>query len=622
MASHRFSLKKAALAGATLVSTLALQPAQAQQQKPNVVIIFTDDQGYADVGSFGAQGFTTPNLDQLAHEGRRFTNFHVPQPICTASRVGLITGCYPTRIGFKGALGPNSNIGIGEGELTLPQLFKTKGYATGMVGKWHMGDAPQFLPTNRGFDEYLGLPYSHDMWPRHPEFPKSYPPLPLIEGTKVINSDMQPSDLEGLTTLYTERAVSFIDKNKNKPFFLYVAHNMPHVPLYVSNKFKGKSKLGIYGDVIEEIDWSVGEINKALERNHLDKNTLVIFASDNGPWLSYGDHAGHATPLREGKHTNWEGGTRVPCIMRWPGKIPANTVSNDMVMTIDLLPTIAHQLDAALPQHPIDGLDVWPLLTGQTGAHNPHEAYYFYYGNNELQAVSTGDGKWKLQLPHGYNTLNGWPGGKDGIPAKYEAASVKAAELYDLENDISETKDVAAAHPDIVARLQADAEKAREELGDGLTKRVGNGTRPPAQLAPATPAPNIVNHPITISCDVTTEATNGVILAQGGRRNGYALHLKDGNPIFSVRQNGRLYTVVAPEATHGRFSLKATLEKDGTMTLSVNGAPAITGKANGLFAEQPSDGFTVGQDTITAVGDYDVPNALEGKVENVKITTD
>jgi arylsulfatase len=482
MTSDKFNSIKTALGGGSSASTLVTHAAPAAPRTPNVVVIFTDDQGYADVGSFGGQGFSTPNLDQLAREGRRFTNFHVPSPSCTASRAGLLTGCYPSRIGLLSALTPNSPLGLNAGETTLPQIFKAKGYATAMVGKWHLGDAPQFLPTNRGFDEFYGLPYSHDMWPRHPESPKSYPLLPLLEGTKIINPDVQPADLTQLTTNYTERAVSFINKNKEKPFFLYLAHNMPHVPLYVSDKFKGKSKLGLYGDVIEEIDWSVGEVTKALARNQLEDNTLVIFASDNGPWLSYGDHAGSALPLREGKQNNWEGGTRVPCIMRWPEQIPANTVSNDMVMTIDLLPTLAHRLGVPLPDHPIDGVDVWPLLTGHPGAKNPHEAYFFYFGNNDLQAITSGDGRWKLVLPHTYRTLNGKPGGKDGVPVAYENHTVERAELYDLETDKGETKNVADAHPEIVARLQGEAERAREVLGDGRTNRTGKGVRAPGRL--------------------------------------------------------------------------------------------------------------------------------------------
>ncbi len=467
------------IAGAAALQVLAGAPAQGAEMNktPNVVLIYTDDQGYADLGSFGAQGFQTPNIDQMAREGRRFSDFHVAQPICSASRASLLTGCYPNRIGINGALSPHSKIGISQNETTLAQLFKKQGYATGMIGKWHLGDAPQFLPTNRGFDSYFGIPYSHDMWPLHPQTPKAYPPLPLMENTSVVNPDLQPADLEQLTTNYTKHAVDFIDQNRDKAFFLYLAHNLPHVPLFVSEKFKGKSEKGLYGDVIEEIDWSVGEVNKALKRNHLDENTIVIFASDNGPWLSYGEHAGSAYPLREGKGTSWEGGTRVPCVMRWPGHIPANTVCDDMLMTIDILPTLAKIIGAPLPETAIDGLDVWPLLSGAAGAQNPHDAYYFYYENNQLQAVTSGDGRWKMVLPHTYRTLNGREGRDDGLPINYEQVQLKKPELYDLRADQGEARNVAEENPNIVAQLQIAAEKARTELGDALTNRIGSGVR-------------------------------------------------------------------------------------------------------------------------------------------------
>ncbi len=458
--------------------------AAAAGRLPNVVIIFTDDQGYGDVGVFGAKGFTTPNLDRMAAEGRKFTSFHVPQPVCSASRAGLLTGCYPNRIGIHGALGPGARHGLAATELTLAQLVKQKGYATGMAGKWHLGHHAQFLPTQRGFDEYYGLPYSNDMWPHHPEAKAgTYPPLPLIEGEKAIKVGLGHADQEQLTTDYTARAVKFIERNKERPFFFYLAHNMPHVPLYVSSKFKGKSQQGLYGDVIMEIDWSVGEVLRALERHGLEKDTLVIFTSDNGPWLSYGNHAGSAGPLREGKGTCWEGGTRVPCIMRWPGRIPAGTTSGDMLMTIDVLPTIAKLIGAELPKHALDGRDVWPLLAGEAGARNPHDAYWFYYENNQLQAVTSGDGRWKLQLPHAFRTLNRRAGGRDGVPVKYEQRKLEAPELSDLHADLAETNNVAGQNAEVVARLLKSAEAAREELGDSLTKRQGRGVREPGRLA-------------------------------------------------------------------------------------------------------------------------------------------
>jgi len=477
------SLNRIAILLALVIGVSLPMRVQAAGRLPNFVIIFTDDQGYADVGVFGAKGFTTPNLDRMAREGRKFTNFHVSQPVCSASRTGLLTGCYSNRLGIHGALGPNANHGIADTEMTLAQLLKQKGYATGMAGKWHLGHHEQFLPTHHGFDEYLGLPYSNDMWPLHPEAkPGTYPPLPLIEGDKVRKLGLQHEDQEQLTTMYTERAVSFIERNKDHPFLFYLAHSMPHVPLHVSSKFKGKSQQGLYGDVIEEIDWSVGEVLKALKRCGIDRDTLVIFTSDNGPWLSYGDHAGSAGPLREGKGTNWEGGTREPCIMRWPGTIPAGTTCRDMLMTIDLLPTIAKLTGAPLPDHKIDGLDVWPIISGKRGAKNPHEAYFGYYEVNQLQSVTSGDGHWKLLLPHTFRTLGGRPGGTGGIPAKYETRKIEQPELYDLNADVGEMSDVASAHPEIVKRLLDQAEIARADLGDALTGRKGAGVREPGRV--------------------------------------------------------------------------------------------------------------------------------------------
>ena len=481
------------LAGYLLLFTsLVCLAVKAPERLPNLVIILTDDQGYADVGVFGAKGFQTPHLDRLAKEGRTFRNFHVAQAVCSASRAGLLTGCYPNRVGIHGALGPRSRTGLNPAETTLAEMVKQRGYVTAIFGKWHLGDRTEFLPSRQGFDHYFGLPYSNDMWPFHPDLVKlpaddprrkRYPDLPLFEDEKIVIPCVTSKDQEQLTTWYAEHAVSFIDANKERPFLLYLAHNMPHVPLHVSAKFKGKSQRGLYGDVIEEIDWSVGEVMRALERNGLRDNTLVIFASDNGPWLSYGKHAGSSGPFREGKGTSWEGGTRVPCIMSWPGKIPAGTDSEAMLMTIDLLPTIARLTGAALPTNRIDGLDVWPVIAGKNGARNPHPAYWIYYEVNQLQAVISGDGRWKLLLPHTYRTLAGRTGRDDGTPIPYEQRRLEKPELYDLKKDPSETMDQSQRFPAIVKRLLNEAEKARTELGDALTKRTGRGVREPGKVA-------------------------------------------------------------------------------------------------------------------------------------------
>jgi arylsulfatase A-like enzyme len=418
---------------------------RAGERPPNFVIILTDDQGYGDVGCYGAIGLHTPNLDRMAAEGIRFTDFYVAQSVCSASRAALLTGCYPQRVGVFGALSPSSKGGLRAGEMTIADVLKKKSYATAIFGKWHLGHLPQFLPTRHGFDEYFGLPYSNDMWPRHPT--DRFPDLPLIEQERIIAYN---PDQAQLTARYTQRAVQFIAQNKDRPFFLYLAHSMPHVPLAVSDRFRGKSRRGLYGDVIMELDWSVGEVLASLKHHKIDEQTLAIFTSDNGPWLSYGDHAGSAGFLREGKGTVWEGGVREPCIMRWPGKIPAGSVCGEPAMTIDLLPTIAALADSPLPSRRVDGVNIWPWISGQAGTANPHRVLYFYW-ERELQAVRAG--RWKLHLPHAYRTLAGKPGGNGGKPVPYSQAKTEIA-LYDLEIDPGETKNVAANHPDVVRQLR------------------------------------------------------------------------------------------------------------------------------------------------------------------------
>jgi arylsulfatase A-like enzyme len=424
---------------------------------PNVVLFFTDDQGYADVGCYGAQGFQTPHLDRMAAEGVRFMDFYVAQPICGASRAALLTGCYPNRIGMMGAPDHNARHGIHEDEVTLGELFKAQGYATAIYGKWHLGHRPPFLPTRHGFDDYFGLPYSNDMWPWHPERPEDYIDLPLIEGEETIATN---PDMNRLTTWYTEKAVRFIEDNKERPFFLYLPHSMAHVPLGVSDRFRGKSEQGLYGDVMMELDWSMGEILQTLKRLDLDANTLVIFTSDNGPWVSYGNHAGSADPLREAKGTTWEGGVRVPCIMRWPERIPQGSICAEPTMTIDIFPTVAELIGAELPAHPLDGRSIWPLMKGEPGAASPHESLFFYYGNN-LEAVRSG--RWKLHFPHKYRTLSGRQGGRDGLPVLYDQSATGWA-LYDLVEDVGETTNLIDSRPEVAAGLNALAEEFDKEL--------------------------------------------------------------------------------------------------------------------------------------------------------------
>jgi len=440
---------------------------------PNVIIIYTDDQGYNDVGCFGAPDIQTPYLDQMASEGVKMTSFYAPQAVCSASRAGLLTGCYPNRIDIHQAMMPKSPKGLHHNEVTIAEMLKDQGYATAIFGKWHLGDHPDYMPLHHGFDEYFGIPFSNDMWPLHPQQGPifNFGPLELYEGIDVVDT---LTDQSNLTTQITERSVDFINRNSENPFFLYVPHPQPHVPLYVSDKFKGKSDRGLYGDVIMEIDWSVGQIMNALKNKGIDHNTIVIFTSDNGPWLNYGDHAGSAYPHREGKGTAWEGGQREPFIIKYPDKLKPNKVIDVPAMGIDLLPTIAHWTGAALPKHKIDGVDISKVISGES-VQSPQEAYYFYYKVNELHAVRSGD--WKLYFPHVYRSLNGRVGGKDGLPVNYDQNELKEMELYNLKDDPSEQVNVISDRSDIADRLSLLAEIQRKELGDALTNVEGEGVR-------------------------------------------------------------------------------------------------------------------------------------------------
>jgi len=466
------------------------------EQKPNIVLIFTDDMGYGDIGSQGAIKYETPNIDRLAAKGMRFANFYVPASTCTPSRAGLLTGCYPNRIGLTG-LRPgstNSEMGIHPSEETMAELLKKGGYVTGISGKWHLGHEMPFLPLQQGFDEYVGLPYSNDMWHLNYDGTKAtveqggrsarianFPTLVLIEGNDAVREIKTMDDQDQLTTIYTERAVDFINNNKDGPFFLYLAHSMPHIPLAVSEKFKGKSPQGLYGDVMMEIDWSVGEIVKALEENGLADNTLVIFTSDNGPWLYFGNHAGSAGGLREGKATGWEGGHRVPCIMKWPGVIPEGSVNNKIASTIDLLPTFAEINGLRLSGNMIDGVSILSLMKGIPEA-NPRESFLFYGGYN-LLAVRNNE--WKLVFPHKYRTYEDIIPGKDGQISINSSLHNQGEDiiketglaLYDLRRDPGERYDVKDHFASVVDELLVIAEEARNDLGDALHNIKGQNTR-------------------------------------------------------------------------------------------------------------------------------------------------
>ena len=417
---------------------------------PNIVLIFTDDQGYNDVGCFGSKTIKTPHMDKLATDGMKFNSFYSLAPVCSASRAALLTGCYPARVGVTGVYFPRNKTGLSPDEVTIAEVLKERGYATACVGKWHLGHHAKFLPTNQGFDRYFGIPYSNDMDPvqgkprdldrawRENDF--SSWNVPLMRDEEIIE---RPANQTTLTQRYTEEAIKFIEEKKDEPFFLYMPHTMPHIPMFVSKDFYNSDTRMAYKATIEEIDWSVGQVMAALQRLELDANTLVVFTTDNGPWL-FGPkkrhHGGSAEPLAKGKFSTYEGGMRVPCIMRWPGKVPAGTETNEVAATFDLLPTFAKLASAGELPNKIDGRDIWPIMSGQSGAKSPHEIFCYYNGNN-LQAVR--QGKWKLHLAR-----------KDKVPTK----------LFDLESDIGEQNDVAASNPEVVKRLTDAATKFAAEL--------------------------------------------------------------------------------------------------------------------------------------------------------------
>ncbi len=441
------------LAGSAAAATFASplwSASETPSRKPNVIIIFTDDQGYQDIGCFGAEEIATPRLDRMAKEGRRFTDFYCASPVCTPSRTGLLTGCYPARLNLaRGVLFPHHNIGLNPDEVTIADMLKAEGYATTCIGKWHLGHHPEFLPTRQGFDHYFGIPYSNDMGTKNPDGKRG---VPLYRDEKVIE---HPVDQSTLTERYTAEALKFIEQNKARPFFLYLPHTFPHVPLFASDRFRGKSKGRLYGDVIEAIDWSTGQILDKLTELGIDRDTLVIFTSDNGPWLKKGPNGGSALPLREGKGTTYEGGMRVPCIMRWPGRIPADSTCGEMALTLDLLPTIAAITGTRPPRDRIiDGKSILPLIEGDRGAATPHEAFYFYNTAGQLASVRSGD--WKLHLARTASVRR-----KKNKQGKVIERTIPArpAELYDLSKDIGEQNNLAGQNPQVVARLTAVCEK-------------------------------------------------------------------------------------------------------------------------------------------------------------------
>jgi arylsulfatase A len=614
-------------------------------EKPNFIFILADDMGYGDIGPFGSAKNRTPNLDRMAKEGMKFTSFYAA-PLCTPSRAQILTGCYAKRVSLPEVIFPRSRIGLNTNEHTISSLLKALGYATMAVGKWHLGDDPDFLPTRYGFDHYLGLPYSNDMGGEVPgkdtdKWKKHTPPLPLVRDEEVIET-LRPKDQDKLTALYTETAVKFIRENKDHPFFLYLPHTAVHIPLHPGAKFRGKSANGLYGDWVEEVDWCVGRVMAEVRELGLEDRTLIVFSSDNGPWLAKGKDAGTAGPLRGGKGGTYEGGVREPTIFWWPGQVSAGSTCDAVTANFDLLPTFVKLAGGTVPgDRKIDGKDIAPLLLGQS-TQSPHDAH-FYFANTSLQAVRAGP--WKLAIVPQYEGFGPHP---NEVP---DLAKPLTPRLYNLDQDIGEQRDVAGENPEIVKRLLTYIREMDKDLGVAQKNRPGirepghvakptglwlPGVKPPEETPyqpsdllhvgdeiEADEAPQIVGKSLRITCKVKPKSQNAVIVAQGGKTVGYSLYLTDGIPSFAVRENGKLYSVAATTAPGKSYSIEAQLQDDGTMTLSIDSQLAVTGKAAGLFSKQPQEAMCVGFDNGAPVAKYKgkATDPFQGSIQGLKVET-
>ncbi len=611
----------------------AVLSAAVSARQPNVVVIFIDDMGYGDIGPYGATKQRTPHLDRMAKEGMKLTSFYAT-PVCSVSRAQMMTGCYGARISVPGVYFPGQSVGLNPSEVTVAERLKEKGYATQMVGKWHLGDQPEFLPTRQGFDHYLGIPYSNDMLKISTE--TKVPVVPLLRDEKIAEL-MDGEGQRRMVELYTKEAVDFIGRNKDKPFYLYFAHNAVHTPIYPGAAFAGKSQNGRFGDWVEEVDWSVGQVLDALRSQGLDKDTLVVFTSDNGPWLTKGTDGGSAGPLRGGKGSTWEGGVRVPTIAWWPGRVPAGSVNDAVAATIDLLPTFVSLAGGTVPATPvIDGRDITSILLGQS-KESAREAH-FYFSGYDLQAVR--QGRWKLALVPQPEDM-----GK-------RAKTPPGLRLYDLDAEIGEQTDVAVQHPEIVAKLKALADKMSAEIGgktptarrpagevkgaktlypiDNMPSVVKKSADlKPTSLAQAksgdtiasAAAPQVGQRAFTIAVTVATAQRDAVIVAQGGLI-GHALYLKGGRVAFAVRHGAdEVVEIFSPAEVKGSFTVTASLAADGTMKLVVAGQDTATGKAKGVLPRQPAEDFCVGHDNGKPVGIYVPAPPLQGAITELSFTS-
>jgi len=633
---------KALISALVILGARSPGPSLAQPaSKPNFILILADDMGYGDIAPFGSAENRTPNLDRMEHEGMKFTSFYAA-PVCTPSRAQILTGCYAKRVSLPQVIMPDCPIGLSPKEHCIAELLKQQGYATIAIGKWHVGDQPAFLPTQHGFDSYFGLPYSNDMGGptnRARAVREHRPPLPLVQNDQVIET-VTPEGQNRLTERYTDVAVKFIRDHKDTPFFLYLPHTAVHVPIHPGDRFRGKSPYGLYHDWVEEVDWSVGRVLDTVRELGLSQRTLVFFTSDNGPWVKQGTNAGVAGPLRGGKGGTYEGGVREPTLAWWPGHVSAGTTLDAIAANFDFLPTFVALAGGSVPvDNKIDGKDISPLLLGRS-RQSPHEAHYYFSGNT-LQAVRSGP--WKLAIAPQNEGL--------GFPAPRAPRSGFKPVLYNLETDIGERADVAAQNPDVVKRLQSLINEMGGDLGiTGL----GPGVRPPGRVARPVglwlpgqapspeelvahydlddlahlaigatlqpdEAPQVAGKALSISAQVEPKSPAGVIVAQGGSACGYALHLRDGKPVFTVREHSQPVSITAAEAPSGSFHLEARLARDGAMTLAVDGKTVAIGKAPGMIETQPHEDFCVGFDNGRPVGDYDGKPHFRGTISQLKV---
>jgi len=633
--------------GLSLLAALTALHATAAPAQPNLVIIFIDDLGYADIGPFGATKQHTPNLDRMAREGMKLTSFYAA-PVCSVSRAQLLTGCYGARVSVPGVYFPGQANGLNPAEFTIAERLKERDYATMCIGKWHVGDQPEFLPTRQGFDRYFGIPYSNDMQKKSTQTGERVVPLLRDDKVAELLTDEQQSRI---VERYTDEATGFIRANKDKPFLLYLPHTAVHTPIWPGEKFRGKSANGRFGDWVEEVDWSVGRVLDTLRELKLAERTLVVFTSDNGPWLIKGADGGSALPLRGGKGSTWEGGVRVPTIAWWPGKIAPGSVCDAVAGTIDLLPTAVALAGGTVPAQPvIDGRDLSPLLFGKT-KESQREAHYYFAGYN-IQAVR--QGPWKLAIAAQPRSM-----GQNTDPD----ASGNAPRLYNLDQEISEQTNLAAKHPEVVAKLQSLAAKMTAEIGgkepaarrppgvvenpktlypteDGAPR--GKQAKQAAKTDAKTPAkaasldslkpgdaldsahaPQVSGKPFTITLTVETKQRDAILLAHGGLAVGYALHLKAGRVAFLVRTgtDAAFTEIIAPSDFTGSAAITATLAADGSMALKIGDEPAVTGKTGKLLARQPQEDFCLGHDNGMPVAAYTGKGAFQGSIKGLKITT-